>query len=76
MRDNRPTHDRSGQKITVNRATLLTAAALLFALTALAAPVLGAIADATGPRKPWIAAFSVLAVLGSRALWIVPPAWP
>ena len=42
-------------------------------LTALAAPVLGAIADATGPRKPWIAAFSILAVVGSWMLWVVPP---
>src|SRR5712691_344451 len=36
-------------------------------------PVLGAIADATGPRKPWIAAFSVLLVGGSAALWFTAP---
>ncbi|MCY4231657.1 MAG: MFS transporter, partial [Alphaproteobacteria bacterium] len=29
-------------------------------LMALAAPVLGSIADAQGPRKPWILAFSAL----------------
>ena len=42
-------------------------------LTALASPVLGAMADATGPRKPWIAAFSVLAIVGSIGLWVLPP---
>lgn len=41
---------------------------------ALLSPVLGAISDATGPRKPWILGFSVLAVLGVFALWFVPPA--
>src|SRR5437660_10489841 len=40
---------------------------------ALLSPVLGAIADATGPRKPWIAAFSVLLVAGSAALWFAAP---
>lgn len=41
---------------------------------ALLSPVLGAISDATGPRKPWIFGFSVLAVLGVFTLWFVPPA--
>lgn len=40
---------------------------------ALLSPVLGAIADANGPRKPWIAAFSVLLVAGSAALWFAAP---
>jgi UMF1 family MFS transporter len=40
---------------------------------ALLSPVLGAIADAAGRRKPWIAAFGVLLVLGSSALWIGKP---
>jgi UMF1 family MFS transporter len=40
---------------------------------ALLAPVLGAIADAGGRRKPWIAAFSVLLVAGSAALWLAAP---
>lgn len=40
---------------------------------ALMAPVLGAIADASGPRKPWIAAFSVLYVAGSATLWFAVP---
>ncbi|GLR92321.1 MFS transporter [Bradyrhizobium iriomotense] len=39
-------------------------------------PVLGAIADAAGRRKPWIAAFGALLVLGSSALWIGKPGDP
>ena len=41
---------------------------------AVLSPILGAISDATGPRKPWIFGFSVLAALGIFALWYVPPA--
>jgi UMF1 family MFS transporter len=40
---------------------------------ALASPVLGAIADASGRRKPWIAAFGLLLVLGSLGLWFGKP---
>src|SRR5437588_7320030 len=40
---------------------------------ALLSPVLGAIADATGPRKPWIAAFAILLIGGSAALWFAAP---
>lgn len=40
---------------------------------AILAPILGSIADLSGPRKPWIAAFSLLAVVGAAALyWAVP----
>ena len=42
-------------------------------LTAIAAPILGSLADATGPRKPWIAGFSILAIVGSLGLWWLPP---
>ena len=42
-------------------------------LIALLSPVLGAIADAAGRRKPWIAAFGALLVLGSSTLWIGKP---
>jgi UMF1 family MFS transporter len=42
-------------------------------LIAVSAPVLGALADATGPRKPWILAFSALYVAGSAALWFSAP---
>src|SRR5205823_2126671 len=48
---------------------------------ALLSPVLGAIADASGRRKPWIAAFGALLVIGASLMWfgrpgdtgIVPP---
>ena len=42
-------------------------------LAAILAPVLGAIADAGLPRKPWIAGFSVLLVLGLCGLWLALP---
>jgi MFS transporter, UMF1 family len=42
-------------------------------IAALLAPVLGAIADAGQPRKPWIAAFSVLLVIGLGGLWFAIP---
>lgn len=37
------------------------------------APVLGAIADQSGRRKPWLIAFTLLCVLGSGMLWFVEP---
>lgn len=40
---------------------------------ALMSPVLGAIADANGARKPWIFFFSLLLVGGSLALWWAAP---
>jgi UMF1 family MFS transporter len=40
---------------------------------ALLSPMLGAVADAAGRRKPWIAAFSVLIVVGCAALWFAAP---
>src|SRR3954447_23972439 len=39
-------------------------------LIALLSPLLGAIADARGRRKPWIAAFGALLVIGSSLMWI------
>lgn len=42
-------------------------------IAAVLAPVLGAIADAGFPRKPWIAAFSVLLVAGMFGLWLAFP---
>jgi UMF1 family MFS transporter len=52
------------------------AAAAAGMLIAFLSPVLGAIADASGRRKPWIAAFGVLLVLGSSAMWIGKPGDP
>jgi UMF1 family MFS transporter len=40
---------------------------------ALLSPVLGAVADAAGRRKPWIAGFGALLVVASCALWIGKP---
>lgn len=40
---------------------------------ALMSPVLGAIADAAGRRKPWIAAFGAVMVLCSALLWFGRP---
>src|SRR5450755_4711507 len=48
-----------------------TAAAGL--LIALLSPLLGAIADASGRRKPWIAAFGALLVIGSCLMWFGKP---
>ncbi len=44
---------------------------------AILAPALGAIADASGPRKPWIFVFTWLCVIGSAMLWLAEPsaAW-
>jgi MFS transporter, UMF1 family len=51
-----------------------TAAAGL--MIALMSPVLGAIADVSGRRKPWIAAFGALLVIGSCAMWFGKPGDP
>jgi UMF1 family MFS transporter len=51
-----------------------TAAAGL--IIALLSPALGAIADAAGNRKPWIAGFSALLLAGSALLWFGKPADP
>jgi MFS transporter, UMF1 family len=40
---------------------------------AILAPLLGAIADAAGPKKPWIAVFGALLVAGSASLWLARP---
>ncbi|MDP1869104.1 MAG: MFS transporter [Bradyrhizobium sp.] len=51
-----------------------TAAAGL--VIALLSPVLGAIADASGRRKPWIATFGALLVIGSSLMWFGKPGDP
>ena len=40
---------------------------------AIMGPVLGAIADHAGPRKPWILLFSVICVAATTMLWFVRP---
>src|SRR5664279_2403887 len=43
---------------------------------ALASPLLGAIADASGRRKPWSAAFGALLVIGASLMWFGKPGDP
>ena len=43
---------------------------------ALLAPILGAVADGSGRRMPWIWLFSALYVLGSAMLWFLSPTQP
>lgn len=40
---------------------------------AIASPVLGAIADRNGPRKPWLGAFTAMCVAATAGLWFVRP---
>ncbi|HTV67513.1 MAG TPA: MFS transporter [Rhizobiaceae bacterium] len=42
-------------------------------LIAVSSPVLGAIADASGPRKPWILGFSIVGAIGCWMLWYAMP---
>lgn len=45
------------------------AAAIAGVLIAIGSPVLGAIADGRGRRKPWVALFAVILAAGLAALW-------
>jgi MFS transporter, UMF1 family len=49
------------------------AAAAAGLIIAVLSPVLGSIADQTGPRKPWIGFFAILQFLGCFALWYAFP---
>ena len=40
---------------------------------ALLAPIMGSIADASGARKPWIAAFAAIKIVSLAALWYAEP---
>jgi MFS transporter, UMF1 family len=42
-------------------------------IIAILSPILGAIADQTGPRKPWIAAFALVKIAALIALWWAAP---
>jgi UMF1 family MFS transporter len=48
----------------------IAAAGLVIALLS---PVLGSIADQTGPRKPWIGFFAVIQILSLSLLWFAAP---
>ncbi|MGG7568438.1 MFS transporter [Rhodovulum sp. DZ06] len=43
---------------------------------AVMSPFLGALADATGPRKPWALLFSIAYVVGAAMLWTAVPGDP
>lgn len=53
-----------------------TATAIAGVTVALLAAPLGAVADRTGARKPWILAFSLPFVIGCLGLWTGAPAMP
>ena len=40
---------------------------------AVCSPILGAVADASGRRKPWIAAFGLMLMTGAALLWFAVP---
>ncbi|MFU0507182.1 MFS transporter [Pseudaminobacter sp. NGMCC 1.201702] len=43
---------------------------------AILSPILGSIADQTGPRKPWIAFFAAIKIASLCALWFAAPGSP
>ncbi len=49
------------------------AAAAAGVLIAIGSPLLGALADGRGRRKPWVALFSLLLVAGLLLLWLAKP---
>ena len=49
------------------------ATAIAAVVIALLSPALGAIADRTGRRKPWLAGFTLLCIVATAALWTVEP---
>lgn len=49
------------------------AISISMATVALAGPILGAVADAGGRRKPWVFLFSLVAVVATGLLWLVRP---
>src|SRR5688500_16224099 len=51
----------------------IAAAGLVIAILS---PVLGSIADQTGPRKPWIASFAAIKIICLCLLWYAEPGSP
>ncbi len=47
--------------------------AIVGVFIAILSPILGAVADATGPRKPWMFLFSIFAICGASLLWFAVP---
>jgi UMF1 family MFS transporter len=48
-------------------------AAISGAVIAIFSPIFGSIADAGGPRKPWLLVFTLVCIGGSYMLWYVEP---
>lgn len=42
-------------------------------IMAFSAPILGSLADATGPRKPWVIGFSLMCIAACFGLWFAVP---
>lgn len=55
------------------QAAWATGVAIAGFLIAILSPVLGSIADKTGPRKPWIAFFAVFKIIALCLLWYAAP---
>lgn len=51
-------------------ASMLTVTGIFIAVLA---PMLGSIADNSGPRKPWLLVFSIMVTIGSFGLWWAVP---
>lgn len=49
------------------------AVALAGLIIAVGSPLMGAVADASGPRKPWILVFQVVCIAACAALWLAVP---
>ena len=64
---------RVAEDVVTGQATWGYAIAAGSVLMAIMAPVLGAIADAQGPRKPWILTFSIVYAVGAAGLWWAEP---
>jgi UMF1 family MFS transporter len=60
----------SAQAAWSNMATISSIVIAIFS------PILGSIADQSGPRKPWIAAFALVKIICVAALWFAEPGSP
>lgn len=65
------TEDAADAEAQVLWSTMLTITGLIIGFSG---PVMGAMADSTGRRRPWITVFSVMYVAGTAMLWWTDPA--
>lgn len=64
---------RLAQDAVIGQATWGYTVTISGVIIALLAPVLGSIADASGPRKPWIAFFALIKIASLLLLWLAAP---